>query len=90
MRNRVILLARDDEQRPTGGILAIDLCFSPRVQVCCRCLEERCTRSGNRKGLKEFLRFFLTDGVREGVSKLVEGEWNGPVSVAGVLENGLC
>src|SRR6266567_8206381 len=39
-RHRVVILAGDNQQRPTLGILCVDLGFRPWVQVSRGCLED--------------------------------------------------
>src|SRR6266571_3586024 len=76
-RHGVVVLAGDDQQRSTPGILRVDLGFRPRVEIGGGRLEDRHTRAGHRVRLVEFMRLALVDGVGEGVTELLVGQWNG-------------
>ena len=81
-RHRVVVLARDDQQRSTLGILRIDLGFRPRVEVGGGCLEDRYAGARHRVFLVQLVRFALVYGVGEGVAELLVGQRDG----AGVVE----
>src|SRR5260370_6461339 len=62
-RDGMVVLAGDDQQWSTLGILRVDLGFRPRVEIGGGCLEDRHTGAGHRVRLVEFKRFALVYGV---------------------------
>src|SRR5260370_968232 len=61
-RHGVVVLAGDDQQRPTLGVLRVDLGFRPRVEVGGGRLEERHTGAGHRVRLVQLASFALVYG----------------------------
>src|SRR5439155_25773463 len=85
--DRVILLARDDQERPAVGILGVDLGFGPGVEVRRRRLEERDARRRYGEVLVQLLSLILADGVGEGVAELLVGQRDRPVAVEGIAKH---
>src|SRR5438105_1164072 len=86
-RHGVIVLARDDQQRSTPGILRVDLSFRPWVEVGGGRLEDRHTGAGHRVRLVQGVRFALVDRVGEGETELLVGQWDGAGVVEGVAQD---
>ena len=87
VRDGVVELAGDDQQRAAVGPLRVDFCLGPGVQVRVRRLEDRLARTGDRVRLVQLLRLFFADGVGEPVAELLVGERHCTVAVARVLEH---
>src|SRR3989442_11311436 len=83
----VVLLAGDDQQRSTVGVLGGHLCFGPGIQVGGGRLEEWHTGCRHGEGLVQLLRFLLADGVGEPEAELLVGERDRAVAVGGVAED---
>jgi pimeloyl-ACP methyl ester carboxylesterase len=81
-RHGVVVLARDDQQGSTLGILRVDLGFRPWVEIGGGRLEDRHTGAGHRVFLVQLVRFVLVHGVSEGVTELLVGQRDG----AGVVQ----
>ena len=86
-RDRVVLLAGDDQQRPAVGVLAVDLRLGPRVEVGGGGLEERRPGGGHGVGVVELLGLVLADRVGEAEAELLVGQRDGAVAVGGVGED---
>src|SRR6266571_3917209 len=86
-RHRVVVLAGDDQQRSTLGILRVDLSFRPRVDIGGGCLEDRHTGARHRVFLVQFVRLALVYGVGEGVAELLVGQWDGAGVVEGIAQD---
>src|SRR6266568_3185176 len=86
-RHRVVVLAGDDQQRSSIGILRVDLSFRPRVDIGGGSLEDRHAGARYRVFLVQFVRLALVDGVGEGVAELLVGQWDGAGVVEGVAQN---
>src|SRR5437773_10103325 len=73
-RDRVVLLAVDDQERPARGVLRVDLRLGPGIQIGGGRLEER--RAGRRHVvlLVEVLCLVLAKGVCPAVFALLERE----------------
>src|SRR6266702_6957791 len=76
-RYGVVVLAGDDQQWSTLGILRVDLGFGPRVEIGGGRLEDRHTGAGHRIFLVQLVCFALVDGVGEGVPELLVGQRDG-------------
>lgn len=87
IRYRVVLLSRDDQERPPLGVVVVHLRLGPGVQVGGGGLEER--RAGGRhgEGLVELVGLLLAHGIREAEAELLVGERDRPVAVSRVLEH---
>src|SRR5438132_12691038 len=86
-RHGVVVLARDDQQRSTLGILRVDPGFRPRVEIGGGRLEERHTGAGDRVRLVQLVSFALVYGVGEGETELLVGERNGAGVVEGIAQD---
>lgn len=84
--DRVVLLARGDQQGAPVWIAGVDLGLGPRVEVGGAGLEDRRARSRDCECLVEVLGFFLSDRVGEGVTELVVGERHRAVVISRVAE----
>src|SRR5258707_13929977 len=74
-RHGVVVLARDDQQRSTLGILRVDLGFRPWVEIGGGRLEDRHTGARHPVRLVQLGRFVLVYGIGEGVTELLVGKW---------------
>src|SRR6266702_8830101 len=86
-RDGVVVLAGDDQQRPTLGILRVDLGFRPRVEIGGGRLEERHTGAGHRVHLVQLVSFALVYGVGEGETELLVGKRDGAGVVEGIAQD---
>ena len=77
----------EDQQRPPLGVLAVDLCLGPGVQVGRRGLEQRRARRRHVERLVELLRLVVAQGVGPSVPELIERERDGAAAVGGVCEH---
>src|SRR5947199_2038095 len=73
----VVVLAGDDQQWSTLGILRVDLGFRPRVEISGGRLENRHTGAGHRVHLVQLVSFALVYGVGEGEPELLVGKRDG-------------
>ncbi len=87
-RHRVVLGARDDQQRPPVRVLALDLRLGPRVQVRGGGLEDRLTGGRHAVRVVELLRLVGVDRVREGIAELLEGQRHRTMPIRGVAQHG--
>src|ERR1700736_1856086 len=71
-RDRIVLLTRDNQQRPPIWALNVDICLRPRVEVSGRCLKDWRARRRNSEGRIEFRGLFLADGVCKAEPELIE------------------
>src|SRR5712672_2723211 len=79
--DRMVFPAGNDQERSAVGVLSVDLCLRPRIEVGGRRLKERYAGRRHREGLVQVLGLILADGVGEGVAELVVGERNRAVAV---------
>src|SRR6266702_3487957 len=86
-RDGVVVLAGDDQQRSTLGILRVDLGFCPRVDIGGGCLEDRHAGARHRVFLVQLVRFALVYGVGEGVTELLVGQRDGTGVVKRVAQD---
>ena len=86
-RHGVVVLAGDDQQRSTLGILRVDLGFRPRIEIGGGRLEDRHTGAGHRVRLVQLVRFALVYGVGEGETELLVGQRDGAGVVEGVAQH---
>ncbi len=83
----VVVLAGDNQQRSTFGILGVDLGFRPRVEIGTGRLEDRHTGAGYRVRLVQLVRFALVYGVGEGEAELLVGQRDGAGVVEGIAQH---
>src|SRR6266699_3920254 len=86
-RHGVVVLAGDDQQRSTLGILRVDPGFRPRVEIGAGCLEERHTGAGHRVRLVQLVSFALVYGIGEGETELLVSQRDGARVVEGVARH---
>src|SRR5947208_14054853 len=86
-RHGVVVLAGDDQQRSTLGVLRVDPGFRPRVEIGAGCLEERHTGAGHRVRLVQLVSFALVYGVGEGETELLVSQRDGARVVEGVAQH---
>src|SRR6266540_5175725 len=86
-RDRVVLLARNDEQRSPIRILGVHLGFGPRVEVGSRRLEERSARRRYSERVVQLFRLALAHGVGEREAELLVGERDRSVAIGRVAED---
>src|SRR5260370_25575892 len=80
-RDRMVLLARNEQEWATLGVLGVDLVFRPGVEVGGRSLEDWRAGTGDRVRFVQLVGFVLIDGVSEGITELLVGQRDGPAVV---------
>src|SRR5216683_4472455 len=86
-RDRMVLLARNEQEWATLGVLGVDLVFRPGIEVGGSSLENWRAGTGDRVRLVQGVRFVLIDGVSEGITELLVGQRDGPGVVEGIAQD---
>src|SRR5689334_6809496 len=71
--DRMVLLARDEQEGATLGIPGVDPVFRPRVEIGGSALEDECAGPRDRILLVELVGFVLIYGIGEAVPELLVG-----------------
>src|SRR5438128_877073 len=86
-RDRMVLLARNEQEWATLGVPGVDLVFRPGVEVGGRNLEDWRAGTGDRVRFVQLVGFVLIDGVSEGITELLVGQRDGPAVVEGIAQH---
>src|SRR5260221_14149838 len=86
-RDRMVLLARNEQEWATLGGLGVDLVFRPGVEVGGRSLGDWRGGTGGRGRFVQIVGFVLIDGVSEGITELLVGQRDGPAVVDRIAQH---
>src|SRR5258707_6710242 len=85
-RDRMVFLARDEQERSTRGVLGVELVFRPRVEVGGSDLEDWRAGTGDRKPVVEGVRFVFLQRIGKTVAELLVGQCDRSVVVSGIAQ----
>src|SRR6266849_8144537 len=85
--DRMVFLARDEQEGATRRVLCVDPVFRPRVEVGGSALEDERAGTGDRKLVVELVGFVLIYGIGKAVPELLVGQCDRPVVVGGIAQD---
>src|SRR5260370_38611268 len=85
--DRMVFLARNEQEWATLGVLGVDLVLRPGVEVGGSSLEDCRAGTGDRVLFVQLAGFVLIGGVSEGITELLVGQRDGPAVVEGIAQH---
>ena len=85
--NRMVFLARNEQEGTTRGIPGVDTVFGPWVEVGGNSLEEGCAGTGDCILVVKLVGFAFLQHIGKAVPELLVGQGNSPVIVGGIAQD---